>query len=415
MPSIKPIYLDNHATTRVDQQVVSAMLPYLQEEYGNASSQLHYYGRQAAKAVEVARGYIADLIGSEPGDVIFTSGATESNNLAIKGVCMARPEPEHLITSCTEHHAVLDVCKDLERTGWSVTYLPSTPDGRVSLNHVLSAIRQNTRIVTIMWANNETGVLNDVGGISEACRSRGIFFHTDGAQVVGRIPINLSQTNIDLLSLSAHKVYGPKGIGALVVRGSARRAIHPILQGGGQERGLRPGTVAVHQVVGLGEAARLARNDLEKGEMERIRGLRDRFLAMLSASLSLEVNGCMSERLPGNLNVWFPGCDSEALAMRCQEVAFSTGSACTSASVQPSYVITALTGDEQRAAESARFGFGRFSSEVEVENAAEAIISAVLDLRSLTPHTDSNRISSKTSSFNSGNTTSNFNASSQLR
>lgn len=415
MPSIKPIYLDNHATTRVDQQVVSAMLPYLYEEYGNASSQLHYYGRQAAKAIEIARENVASLVGSEPEDIIFTSGATESNNLAIKGICLARTAPEHLITSCTEHHAVLDVCKDLERAGWAVTYLPSTLDGRVTINHVLSAIRPNTRVVTIMWANNETGVLNDVCGIAEACRNRGIFFHTDCAQAVGRVPIDLSQTNIDLLSLSAHKVYGPKGIGALVISRSARRAIRPLLQGGGQEQGLRPGTVAVHQVVGFGEAARLATKDLKEGEMERIAGLRDRFLAMLRASVSVEVNGCMSERLPGNLNVWFHGCDSEALAMRCHEVAFSTGSACTTDSIQPSYVITALTGDEQRAAESARFGFGRFSSEEEVKNAAEALVSAVLELRSLTLHTGNNRISSKISSFNASNMSFNSKPFNQLR
>lgn len=414
MPTIKPIYLDNHATTRVDRQVVSAMLPYLYEEYGNASSQLHYYGRQAAKAIEIARENVARLVGSEPEDIIFTSGATESNNLAIKGICLAKPTPEHVVTSCTEHHAVLDVCKDLERTGWSVTYLPSTADGRVTIDNVLSAIRPNTRMVTIMWANNETGVLNDVCGIAEACRTRGIFFHTDCAQAVGRVTIDLSQTNIDLLSLSAHKIYGPKGIGALVVRRPARRAIRPLLQGGGQERGLRPGTVAVHQVVGLGEAARLASKDLNEGEMARIAGLRDRFLARLSDSISVEVNGCMTERLPGNLNVWFPGCDSEALAMRCQEVAFSTGSACTTDSMQPSYVITALTGDEQRAAESARFGFGRFSSDDDVKNAAEAVISAVLELRSLNTHTGSNRISSRTTSFNTSNTTSNSKSLNQL-
>ena len=394
----KPIYLDNHSTTQVDQQVVSAMLPYLYEEYGNASSKLHYYGRQAAKAIDSARENVASLVGSEPEDIIFTSGATESNNLAIKGICLARPEPEHLITSCTEHHAVLDVCKDLERVGWSVTYLPSTSDGRLTVDNVLSAIRPNTRVITIMWANNETGVINDVCEIAEVCRNRGIFFHTDCAQAVGRIPIDLSQTNIDLLSLSAHKFYGPKGIGALVVRRSARRAIRPLLQGGGQERGIRPGTVAVHQVVGLGEAARLAAKDLKDGEMGRIAGLRDKFLAMLSSNVSLQVNGSMSERLPGNLNVWFHGCDSQALAMRCHQVAFSTGSACTTDSIEPSYVITALTGDEQRAAESARFGFGRFSSEEELENAVEALTSAVLELRSLALHTKSSPIPSASSS-----------------
>jgi cysteine desulfurase len=405
--TIKPIYLDNHATTRVDQQVVSAMLPYLYEEYGNASSQLHYYGRQAAKAIDFARENVASLVGSEPEDIIFTSGATESDNLAIKGICLARPEPEHLITSCTEHHAVLDVCKDLERAGWSVTYLPSTSDGRLTVDNVLSAIRPNTRVITIMWANNETGVINDVCGIAEVCRNRGIFFHTDCAQAVGRIPIDLSQTNIDLLSLSAHKFYGPKGIGALVVRRSARRAIRPLLQGGGQERGIRPGTVAVHQVVGLGEAARLAAKDLKDGEMGRIAGLRDKFLAMLSSNVSLQVNGSMAERLPGNLNVWFHGCDSQALAMRCHQVAFSTGSACTTNSMQSSYVISALTGDEQRAAESARFGFGRFSSEEEIENAVEALANAVLELRSLALHNRSSPIPSASSSFIARNMDSN--------
>ncbi len=393
MASARPIYLDNHATTRVDPRVVDAMLPYLREDYGNAGSRSHVYGKSAADAVSAAREAVAALVGAEPDDVIFTSGATESNNLAIKGICHADVPPAHVVTSCMEHHAVLDVCRDLESHGWSVTYLPARAGGRVSGEDVVSALQPDTRLVTIMWANNETGVINDVPGLAAICRERRIFFHSDGAQVLGRLPVDLSCTGVDLLSVSAHKVYGPKGVGALVLRRSARRALRPLLNGGGQERGLRPGTIPVHQVVGLGEAARLAARDLEENDAARIANLRDQFLAALRTAVPIEINGSMDHRLPGNLNLWFEGCDTEALMMRCREVAFSTGSACTSASLEPSYVISALTGNEQRAAESARFGFGRFTTEDEVVRAAEAVVHNVQELRSLSPRARSERAS----------------------
>lgn len=391
MRTARPIYLDNHATTRVDPQVVEAMLPYLSDDYGNAGSRTHDYGRQAAEAVARAREAVASLVGAAPEDVIFTSGATESNNLAIKGLCHPDVPPGHVVTSQTEHHAVLDVCKALEWRGWEVSYLPAHGDGRVSAADVAAAVRSNTRLVTIMWANNETGVINDIDGIGAVCHDRGIFFHTDGAQAVGRVPVDMQRSPFDLLSLSGHKIYGPKGVGALVTTRATRRVLRPLQEGGGQERGLRPGTLPVHQLVGLGEAARLAAGDLDLVEVTRVAGLRDRFLGSLRVALSVEVNGSVEHRLPGNLNVWFEGCDTEALAMRCREVAFSTGSACTSASLEPSYVITALTGDEQRAAESARFGFGRFTTDAEAQRAAEAITRSVLELRALSPRARSER------------------------
>ena len=391
MTNARPIYLDNHATTRVDPQVVAAMLPYLADDSGNAGSRTHDYGRRAAEAVARAREAVADLLGAGPEDVTFTSGATESNNLAIKGICNADVAPGHVVTSQTEHHAVLDVCRELERRGWEVSYLPARADGRVSAGDVAAAVRANTRLVSIMWANNETGVINDIDGIGAVCRDRGIFFHTDGAQAVGRVPVDMQRSPFDLLSVSGHKIYGPKGVGALVTTRAARRALRPLQQGGGQERGMRPGTLPVHQLVGLGEAARLAAQDLDPSEVARVAGIRDRFLALLRAALPVEVNGSVEHRLPGNLNIWFKGCDTEALAMRCREVAFSTGSACTSESLESSYVITALTGDEQRAAESARFGFGRFTTDECAQRAAAAITRSVLELRALSPRARSER------------------------
>lgn len=368
------IYLDNHATTRVDPQVLQAMLPYLTEEYGNAGSRTHDYGRRAAEAVAIAREAVAALVGASPPDVLFTSGATESNNLAIKGVCHPGQPPGHIVTSCTEHHAVLDVCEDLKQRGWAVTLLPSNPDGRVTVADVERAMRPETRLVTLMWANNEIGVINDIEGVAALCKTRGVLLHSDAAQAVGRLPIDVTALGVDLLSVSAHKMYGPKGVGALIATRRARKVMQPLQQGGGQERGLRPGTLPVHQVVGLGEATRLAARDVEDGRLVNVRWLRDTLLSRLRDGLDLEVNGSIEHRLPGNLNVWLKGVDTEALAMRCTEVAFSTGSACTSASVEPSYVITALTSDAERAAQSARFGLGRFTTEEEVRVAAVAVI-----------------------------------------
>lgn len=377
---VSPIYLDNHATTRMAPSVVEAMMPYLGGSYGNPSSRTHEYGRRAAAAVAEAREMLASLVGAAADDVIFTSGATESNNLAIKGICHSDQPPGHIVTSCTEHHAVLDVCRSLEGRGWRISYLPARTDGRVTASDVAGALRSETRLVTIMWANNETGVINDVHRIAALCRGRGVLFHCDAAQAVGRVPVDVSRAGIDLLSVSAHKFYGPMGVGALVAARPARRAIRALHHGGAQEQGLRPGSIPVHQVVGLGEASRLATEDLRDEVPAKARALCDIFLSMVEAAIPVEINGSTTHRLPGSLNLWFRGCDTEALALRCQEVAFSTGSACTSSLMEPSYVILALTGDEKRAAESARFAFGRFTTEHDAKNAAEAIIRHVREL-----------------------------------
>lgn len=390
-----PIYLDNHATTPVDPAVREAMLPYLGRVFGNPGSRTHRYGQRAAEAVADARTQLAEALGAHPSDVIFTSGATESNNLALHGLCPPGSSG-HIITSELEHHAVLDVCAALERSvgaaTWEVSYLPASRDGRVTADDVAQALRPDTKLVSIMWANNETGVINDIEAIAQLCRREQRWFHCDASQAFGRVPIEFSKIGVDLLSVSAHKVYGPKGVGALVATRTARRALTPLHQGGGQERGLRSGTLPVHQLVGLGEAARLAQQALKAGEGARVSALRDRLLHVLEASLDLKLNGSWEHRLAGNLNLYLPGCDAEALAMRCTEVAFSTGSACTSDSLDPSYVILALTHDRLRAEQSIRLGLGRFTTEDEVDRAAAALVEHVQELTQLTrSHTRSSR------------------------
>lgn len=383
---LNPIYLDNHATTPVDPAVVSSMIPYLNEDFGNPGSRTHPFGRRAAQAVADARTKLATALGAHPSDVVFTSGATESNNLALHGLCPPGTRG-HIITSRIEHHAVLDVCEALERPvgggAWNVTYLRPAADGRVSVDVIAEAITPETKLVSIMWANNETGVINDVERIGQLCREKKIWFHCDAAQAVGRVPVDLSGVSIDLLSVSSHKFYGPKGVGALLATRAARRALTPLHQGGGQERGLRSGTLPVHQIVGLGEAARLAQEALAGGEADRLRGLRDQLLERLQTAVELKLNGSLEHRLPGSLNVYFPGCDAEALAMRCTDVAFSTGSACTSDALDPSYVILALTQDRSRAEQSIRLGLGRFNTETEVRHAAASIIESVQEITAL--------------------------------
>ncbi len=358
---------------------------HLDAEFGNPGSRTHSLGRAAAEAVDKAREQLSGLIQCAPEELIFTSGATESNNLAIRGLGEANSCSQgHIITSVTEHKSVLDPVHDLFRHGWSATVLPSSHSGRITSAQVEHAIQRDTRLVSIMWANNETGVINDIESISSLCQERGVILHVDAAQAVGKLPVSVAQIPVDMLSISAHKMYGPKGVGALFVRKSVQRQLRPLLHGGGQERGLRSGTVPVHQVVGLGTAADLARTYLKGDGPDRVRALRDLMLQLLVEELGdVQLNGDAEHRLPGNLNVWLPNCDTEALAMRCEEVAFSTGSACNSASLEPSYVIRAMTGSEKRASESARFGIGRDTSEADIRFAVEHISRHARDLRGL--------------------------------
>lgn len=380
--SQRPIYLDNNATTRVDPQVLDAMIPFLTEEFGNAGSRSHEYGTIAAAAVQRARQQVAALVGVESLDVVFTSGATESNNLALFGICTG--DAGHVVTCATEHHAVLDPTGVLARRGWKVTRLTVGTDGRLSPDDVAAALQHDTRIVSLMWANNETGVIQDVPAIARICRERGILFHTDAVQAVGKIPLDLTTAGVDLLSVSAHKMYGPKGIGALVATRRARRQLLPLVHGGGQERGLRSGTLPVHQVVGFGAAAACAATAVAAGEPTRIRDLRDLLFERLAQLAGdVEINGRDAPRLPGTLNVWIRGCDTEGLLVRAKEVAFSTGSACTSDSMEPSHVLKAMFGDEQRARESARLSLGRFTTEEQVDLAAAALASHITAQRAL--------------------------------
>jgi cysteine desulfurase len=387
--SIKlPIYFDNHATTRVDPGVLEVMLPYLTEVFGNAGSRNHAFGWAAQEAVERAREQVADLIGADPKEIIFTSGATESDNLAILGVAHFYAEKgKHIITQATEHKAVLDACHALEKEGFEVTYLPVSTDGLISLDELKSAIRPDTTLVSIMWANNEVGVIQDITAIGAICRERGVFFHTDAVQGVGKIPFDVSAMNVDLASISAHKMYGPKGIGALYVRrGRPRIRLEPTMYGGGQERGLRSGTHAVHQIVGLGAACAVAKRTMAEGEAERVRVLRDRLWDGLRANLDeLYLNGSWEHRLPGNLNVSFAFCEGEAMMMAIKDLAVSSGSACTSASLEPSYVLRAMGVDVELAHTSIRFGIGRFTTEEEVDYAIRLITEKVRWLRDMSP------------------------------
>jgi cysteine desulfurase len=388
MPLRFPLYFDNNATTPCDPRVVDAMVPWLYERFGNPASRNHAYGWEAQEAVEVAREQVAQLIGASPKEIVFTSGATESNNLAIKGVAQYLAQKgRHIITVATEHKAVLDSCHALERDGWEVTYLDVAPDGRVRLDDLRAAMRPDTVLVSVMLANNEIGVLQPIAEIGALCRERGVLLHCDAVQALAYIKVDVEALNIDLLSISAHKMYGPKGVGALYVRRSRPRVrLQPQIDGGGHERGMRSGTLPTHQLVGLGKAAELARLSIESGEVEKVRALRDRLWAGLQANLDeLYINGSMEHRLPNNLNVSFAYVEGEAMMMGIKQIACSSGSACTSASLEPSYVLRALGVDVELAHTSIRFGLGRFNTEEEVDYAVNLITEKVRFLREMSP------------------------------
>jgi cysteine desulfurase len=383
----KPIYLDNHATTPVDPRVLEAMLPYFTERFGNAASRHHSFGWTAEKAVEEARKKIAALIGAEPKEIIFTSGATESNNLAIKGAAEAyASRGDHIVTVATEHKAVLDTAKRLEKSGWHVTYLPVNGDGMVDPDQLRAAITDRTVLVSVMYANNEIGVIQPIAAIARICRERGVLFHSDAVQAAGKVPVDVNADGIDLMSITAHKIYGPKGVGALYVRRkNLRVALAAQMDGGGHERGMRSGTLNVPGIVGFGEACAIARQEME-AEGERLRGLRDDLREKLEAELDgVTVNGSMEQRLPNNLNLSFAGVDSESLLMGLHDVALSSGSACTSATIEPSHVLRALGIGEERAHSAIRFGLGRFNTAEEIGYVAGRIVEVARRLRELSP------------------------------
>ena len=387
-PGIKlPIYMDNHATTPADPRVVEAMLPYFTQHFGNAASRNHQFGWEAEAAVETAREQIAKLIGATAKEIIFTSGATESDNLAIKGVAeMYREKGNHIITAVTEHKAVLDTCKRLEKYGYKVTYLPVKADGLVDLNQLKDALTDKTILVSIMAANNEIGVLQPVEEIGKLCRERGVLFHSDAVQALGKVPLDVNKMNLDLVSLTAHKLYGPKGCGALYVRRrNPRVQISAIIDGGGHERGMRSGTLNVPGIVGFGKACELSRLEMSQ-ESVRIAALRDRLKDKLTSALDqVFINGSMEHRLPGNLNISFLYVEGESLLMGINDVAVSSGSACTSATLEPSYVLKSLGLGDDVAHSSIRFGIGRFNTEAEVDYVANRLIEVVSKLRELSP------------------------------
>jgi cysteine desulfurase len=383
----RPVYLDYAATTPVDPAVAAAMFACLSEggDFGNASSVTHVFGRRAADRVEAARAQVAALIGAEPDEITFTSGATESNNLAILGVARANSDRgRHVITTRIEHKAVLDPCKHLEREGFTVTYLTPDRQGRLDPDSVRAALRPDTILVSIMFVNNEIGVVNDIGAIAALCREHGVAFHTDAAQAAGKIPIVVRQLPVDFLSLTAHKIYGPKGVGALYTRRGSRPLLQPLSFGGGQERGLRPGTLPTHQIVGFGIACELAAKALIP-ELSRLTGLRDRLWAGLSDLEGTHLNGAESARAPNILNVSFEGVEGESLVTGLTGLAVSTGSACNSASGDPSYVLRALGRDTELAQSSLRFSLGRFTTPQDIVVAVEAVRREVVRLRSLSP------------------------------
>jgi cysteine desulfurase len=380
-----PVYLDHHATTPLDPRVLAAMLPYFTDKFGNAASRNHQFGWEAEQAVDESRKQIAGLIGAGPQEIVFTSGATESNNLAIKGVVESYAgQGGHMVTCVIEHKAVLDTCRSLERRGCRVTWLPVGRDGRVDPAAVETAIGERTVLVSIMYANNEVGTIQPVAEIGAICRRRGVLFHSDAAQAVGKVPVNVDADHIDLLSISAHKMYGPKGAGALYVRRrNPRVQLTAQLDGGGHERGMRSGTLNVPGIVGLGEACAICRREMLE-ESDRLRRLRDRLRAKLEAGLDeVQVNGSDAHRLPHNLNMSFAHVEAESLMMGMRDVAVSSGSACTSATMEPSYVLKAMGLDDQAAHSAIRFGLGRFNTEEEVDFAAERAIEVVQKLREL--------------------------------
>ena len=382
-----PIYMDYHATTPMDPRVFEAMRPYFTDIFGNAASRNHSFGWQAEEAVEKARKQIADLIGATPKEIIFTSGATESNNLAIKGVAeMYAEKGNHIITCATEHKAILDTCKHLEKEGLRVTYLAVQTNGLVDLDALRAAITDKTILVTLMYANNEIGVVQPVAEIGKIVKERGALFHTDGVQAVGKIPVNVIKDNIDLLSFTGHKIYGPKGCGALYVRRKSPRVqVTAQMDGGGHERGMRSGTLNVPGIVGLGEACAICQKEMPE-ESRRMAFLRDKLRSKLEAELDeVYINGTMESRLPNNLNISFAYVEGESLLMGINDIAVSSGSACTSATLEPSYVLKALGAGDDLAHSSIRFGLGRFNTEAEVDYVAAKVIEVVNKLRELSP------------------------------
>jgi cysteine desulfurase len=381
-----PIYLDNHATTPLDPRVLDAMMPYLTQEFGNAASRSHAFGWSAEKAAEQAREQVGAAIGASGKEIVWTSGATESDNLAIKGVAeFYKDRGNHIITASTEHKAVLDTCKRLEKQGYEVTYLPVEKDGRVSPEAVEAAMTDKTILVSIMLANNEIGTVNPVDAIGAKVKARGALFHIDAVQGVGKVPFDVESSHADLVSLSAHKMYGPKGIGALYVRRKPRVRLVPIIDGGGHERGMRSGTLNVPGIVGMGAAADLGMKEMPE-ESKRLRALRERLRERIQSRIKdTFVNGSLEHRLPGNLNISFAYVEGESMLMGLRDVAVSSGSACTSASLEPSYVLRALGVDEELAHTSIRFGVGRFNTEEEIDYVADLVVRNVNKLRELSP------------------------------
>jgi cysteine desulfurase len=380
-----PIYMDYSATTPVDPRVAEAMIPYLTEKFGNPASRSHSFGWEAEQAVEKAREHVAALVNADPREIVWTSGATESNNLALKGAAhFYSGKGKHIVTVMTEHKAVLDTVRELERQGFAATYLDPEPNGLIDLEKFKAALRPDTTLASVMLVNNEIGVIQDIAAIGEICRERGIVFHVDAAQGTGKVAIDLQKLKVDLMSFSAHKTYGPKGIGALYVRRKPRVRLEAQMHGGGHERGMRSGTLATHQIVGMGEAFRIAREEMA-AENERVRMLRDRLWTGLSEMEEVFLNGDMEHRVPHNLNVSFNFVEGESLIMAVSDVAVSSGSACTSASLEPSYVLRALGRSDELAHSSIRFSVGRFTTVEEVDYVVDLLKQKVGKLRDLSP------------------------------
>ena len=380
-----PIYLDYSATTPVDPRVAEKMIPYLVEKFGNPASRSHAFGWEAEAAVEAAREEVAKLVNADPKEIVWTSGATESNNLAIKGAAnFYSSKGKHIVTVKTEHKAVLDTCRELERQGFEVTYLEVLENGLLDLEVFKAALRPDTILVSVMFVNNEIGVIQPIAEIGEICRDKGIVFHVDSAQATGKVEIDLSSLKIDLMSFSAHKTYGPKGIGALYIRRKPRIRLEAQMHGGGHERGFRSGTLATHQIVGMGEAFRIARLEMEN-ENKRIKALRDRLFKGLSDIEQVFINGDMEHRVPHNLNISFAYIEGESMLMAIKDLAVSSGSACTSASLEPSYVLRALGREDELAHSSIRFTLGRFTTEEEIDYAIKLLHEKIGKLRELSP------------------------------
>jgi cysteine desulfurase len=380
-----PIYMDYSATTPIDPRVADKMIPYLREQFGNPASRSHMYGWTAEQAVEEARGHVAALVNADPREIVWTSGATEGNNLALKGAAQFyKTKGKHIITVKTEHKAVLDTVRELERQGFDATYLQPQDNGLITIEQLAEAIRPDTILVSVMLVNNEIGVIQPIDEIGELCRKKGIIFHCDAAQATGKVHIDLEKTKVDLMTFTAHKTYGPKGIGALYVRRKPRVRIEAQMHGGGHERGLRSGTLPTHQIVGMGEAYRIAKEEMDS-EMGRIRALRDRLAKGLQEIEEVYINGDMAHRVPHNLNVSFNYVEGESLIMAIKDLAVSSGSACTSASLEPSYVLRALGRSDELAHSSIRFTFGRFTTEEDIDFTIKLIKQKVAKLRELSP------------------------------